>query len=63
MEVIRFEVSISLLKERGGSAASAHKLRVGLVRNAPSTSLRECDWMEFSSLSTESEAELYIGAP
>jgi len=41
VEVMKLAVRISLRKWRGGSADSAHKLRLGLVRKAPRASLRD----------------------
>jgi len=39
----KFEVKICLPKRRGGSAASAHRLSVGLARKASKTELRVKD--------------------
>ena len=60
---MRFEESMSLLYESGSSAVSAHKLHLGLARNAPVSSLEACVWVESNDLRLDSEAELYIGAP
>ena len=40
-EVMKLAVKMSLRKWSGGSAVSAHKLSLGLVRKAPMASLRD----------------------
>ena len=54
---------ISLLKERGGSAASAQRLILGLVLNAPRTSLKHAAWTESRRDKGFFLARLYMGAP
>ena len=49
---------MSLQKWRGGSAASAHKLSLGLVRKAPKASLREEVWIVSSKERTDLFARL-----
>ena len=47
----------------GGSLASAHRLRSGLVRKAPRENLSAEDWMGFSRLMVDLQDWLYIGDP
>ena len=54
----KFEVSISLRYRRGGSAASAQRLRPGLVRKAPSASLSAECWIVFNMAKVDLLARL-----
>ena len=54
----KLDVRLFLRTERGVSAASAHRLTVGLVLNAPRAILRVADWMESNKASVFLLAEL-----
>ena len=57
-EVKKFADRMSLLNERGGSAASAQRLILGLVLNAPRTSLKQAAWTESRRVSGDFLARL-----
>ena len=57
-DVRKIEVKICLRYVRGGLAASAQRLRAGLVRKAPSASLSDVFWTVFSKARVDLFARL-----
>ena len=58
MDIKRLEDMIILRKNNGGSAISAHKLILGLVRKAPVAIRIPIDWIGSSLLSVVGGARL-----